>query len=304
MYGRPGIIYGVHGCDRRVGEAILASHTEHLKSSKNDYDWLGHGIYFWEASPERGLEFARAAKVRKRISQGKIRYPYVVGAVIELGNCLNLLDHSGLMEMRAAHKMLKSLAEVEGKQLPANKFKDKSGAYLVRALDCAVLEYLHQMRMDANLPAYDTVIGALWEGSDLYDDAGVTDKNHMQICVRNEECTRVLPSPGSGWRKSFAMGSQPLSGSDTFIAVTIADWRAVIKRMSLESPDASAKLRNPIPLGVRYSRTASPPACAACSSTTTSGAGSSAVLSGPRAAAATADVRCVPWRSARLACAA
>jgi hypothetical protein len=128
--------------------------------------------------------------VRRKISQGNIRYPYVVGAVIELGNCLNLLDHSGLMEMRAAHQMLRSLAEAEGKQLPVNSFKDASGAYLVRALDCAVLEYLHRIRMDANLPAYDTVVGALWEGNDLYDDAGVTDKNHMQICIRNEECIR------------------------------------------------------------------------------------------------------------------
>lgn len=190
MYGRPGVIYGFHGCDRRIGETLLASHTTHLKSSKNDYDWLGHGIYFWEASPERGLEFARAAKVRTKISQGKIQSPYVVGAVIELGNCLNLLDHSGLMEMRTAHQMLKSSAEAEGKLLPTNKNKDASGAYLVRALDCAVLEYLHQIRMIANLPPYDTVIGALWEGDDLYDDAGVTDKNHMQICVRNQECIR------------------------------------------------------------------------------------------------------------------
>ncbi len=61
MYGRPGVIYGFHGCDRRVGEAVLASHTQHLKSSKNDYDWLGHGIYFWEASPERGLQLRIAS---------------------------------------------------------------------------------------------------------------------------------------------------------------------------------------------------------------------------------------------------
>lgn len=190
MYGRPGVIYGFHGCDRRVGEVVLASHTQHLKASKNDYDWLGHGICFWEASPERALEFAREAKASGKISQGKIRFPYVVGAVIELGNCLNLLDHAGLMEMRMAHQILKSIAEAEGKRLPSNKFKDKSGAYRVRALDCAVLEYLHSVRLDANLPAYDTVIGALWEGNDLYDDAGLTDKNHIQICVRNNEYIR------------------------------------------------------------------------------------------------------------------
>lgn len=190
MYGRPGIIYGFHGCDRRTGEAVLASHVQHLRPSTNDYDWLGHGIYFWEASPERGLEFAREAKVRRKISHGRIRYPYVVGAVIELGNCLNLLDHAGLVEIKKAHRMLKSLTESEGNRLRSNKFKDKSGAYLVRTLDCAVLEQLHQIRKDAGLPSYDTVIGALWEGEDLYEDAGITDKNHMQICVRNDECIR------------------------------------------------------------------------------------------------------------------
>lgn len=190
MYGRPGIIYGFHGCDRRVGELVLASHTRHLAWSKNDYDWLGHGMYFWEASPERGLQFARDAKVNQKITKGRIRFPYVIGAVIELGNCLNLLAHAGLMEMQAAHHMLRSNAAAEQKQLPCNRYRDSSGAYLLRPLDCAVLEYLHKARMEANLPAYDTVIGALWEGSDLYAGAGVTDKNHLQICVRNEHCVR------------------------------------------------------------------------------------------------------------------
>lgn len=190
MYGRPGVIYGFHGCDRRVGEAVLASHTQHLNASENTYDWLGNGIYFWEASPERALEFAREAKVHKKISKGRVRRPYVVGAVIELGNCLNLLDHAGLMEMRAAYEMFKASTEAGGGQLPINKYQDKSGAYLTRALDCAVLEYLHGIRRASGLPSYDTVVGALWEGNLLYDNAGVTDKNHMQICVRNEECIR------------------------------------------------------------------------------------------------------------------
>jgi len=190
MYSRPGIVYGFHGCDRRTAETVLCSHTQHLKSSKNQYDWLGNGIYFWEASPERGLAFAREAKIRRKISQGRIQHPYVVGAVIELGHCLNLLDHAGLQEMRTAHQMLKLSTEAEGKKLPSNKAKDKSGAYLVRTLDCAVLQYLHELRAGAELPAYDSVIGALWEGNDLYDGAGITDKNHVQICIRNTDCIR------------------------------------------------------------------------------------------------------------------
>lgn len=45
-------------------------------------------------------------------------------------------------------------------------------------------------REDAQLPAYDTVLGALREGKELYAGAGVIDKNHIQICVRNEQCIR------------------------------------------------------------------------------------------------------------------
>lgn len=41
-----------------------------------------------------------------------------------------------------------------------------------------------------NTSIYDTVIGALLEDNDLYDEAGVTDKNHMQICVRKDDCIR------------------------------------------------------------------------------------------------------------------
>ena len=42
----PSFILGFHGCDRSLGEAILAGKTQHLNRSENDYDWLGHGIYF------------------------------------------------------------------------------------------------------------------------------------------------------------------------------------------------------------------------------------------------------------------
>ena len=50
-------VLGYHGCDRRIGEGILRN-DEHIAISKNRYDWLGEGAYFWENSPERGREWA------------------------------------------------------------------------------------------------------------------------------------------------------------------------------------------------------------------------------------------------------
>ena len=55
----PSFILGYHGCDRSVAEAIFSGSSAHLISSQNKYDWLGHGIYFWENSPQRALNYVR-----------------------------------------------------------------------------------------------------------------------------------------------------------------------------------------------------------------------------------------------------
>ena len=50
-------VLGYHGCDEKIGERILAG--RHVSLSRNAYDWLGTGAYFWENSPERALSWAK-----------------------------------------------------------------------------------------------------------------------------------------------------------------------------------------------------------------------------------------------------
>jgi hypothetical protein len=38
-------VLGFHGCDKTVGEKVLAN-RDNLKASENDFDWLGTGVYF------------------------------------------------------------------------------------------------------------------------------------------------------------------------------------------------------------------------------------------------------------------
>lgn len=59
-------VLGYHGCDRKVGERLLAG--EDFRPSENEYDWLGPGVYFWESNPDRALEFAQEAAARKRLA--------------------------------------------------------------------------------------------------------------------------------------------------------------------------------------------------------------------------------------------
>ena len=87
-----GFVLGYHGCDQEVAELLLRD-SNAFKPSNNRYDWLGGGMYFWEANPQRGLEFAKEVMHR---APDKITVPTVVGAVIDLGLCLNLTSHADI----------------------------------------------------------------------------------------------------------------------------------------------------------------------------------------------------------------
>ncbi len=72
-------VLGYHGCRKEVGERLIQG--EPFKKSENDYDWLGHGVYFWESNPDRALSFIRDANRRKGLPDADA---FVVGAVIDL----------------------------------------------------------------------------------------------------------------------------------------------------------------------------------------------------------------------------
>jgi hypothetical protein len=173
-------ILGYHGCDRRVGERLLAGKA--FKPSNNDYDWLGPGIYFWEANPVRGLEFAEEASKRKTSNISK---PFVIGAVIELALCLDLTTSSALDWVRIAYESLVDVTRAAGLDLPSNS-KDE----LRRNLDCAVVRRLHTILETQKLPAIDTIKGVFTEGEPVYPGAGFREKTHIQIAVRNPRCIK------------------------------------------------------------------------------------------------------------------
>lgn len=179
----PSPIIGFHGCDKSVGESILRGKVEHLAPSENDYDWLGTGIYFWEGNPERALQFARERAGGGRNSRGTIKKPFVLGAVLNLKRCLDLADSSAIVQLKRSHENLEELSKLSGVPLPRN-----IGGLRARKLDCSVINSLHQTRLDDGLPAYDTVRGLFWEGAPIYEGAGVSEFNHIQICVRDVSC--------------------------------------------------------------------------------------------------------------------
>ena len=92
---RSNLIIGFHGCDASVVRKVVNG-EEDLIPSTNDYDWLGNGIYFWENNEARALQWATELSKRKGSS---IKKPAVVGAIIDLGYCFDLMDSTYLQEL-------------------------------------------------------------------------------------------------------------------------------------------------------------------------------------------------------------
>jgi hypothetical protein len=139
---------------------------------------LGGGIYFWEQNPFRALEYAIESSQRKQFNNIPIKTPFVIGALIDLGNCLNLTESSSIKVLISAYKILKETQEEAGRELPVNRKNN-------RALDCDVIEYIHESNLLPNRQPYDTVRCAFPEGEAAYPTSFISSRLHIQICVRN-----------------------------------------------------------------------------------------------------------------------
>jgi hypothetical protein len=180
----PSFALGFHGCDESIGLKILAG-NDRLKPSKNTYDWLGYGIYFWENNPQRALEFAEELKKKPQKGHQKISNPFVIGAIIDLGHCFNLLDSKYLNVLKTGFDALKNISDMADYPMPKNS-KDN----LRRQLDCAVIEMVHSLRETANEKPFDSVRSVNIEGKPIYPGTKIYNKNHIQICVRDPNCIK------------------------------------------------------------------------------------------------------------------
>lgn len=184
MYStRPGLILGFHGCDQTLVDQVVNG-EKCLENSRNTWDWLGHGIYFWENSPARALDFAR--------NNSKVKTPSVLGAVINLGYCLDLLDFGNNEILKSGYDLLKSTwnsSEFPQNISPPNSKHNKQDK-VIRKLDCAVIESVHSIIKKSEKKGFDSIRGLFNEGNPLYEDAGFLDKNHIQICITNPNCIK------------------------------------------------------------------------------------------------------------------
>ena len=188
MYTKlPNLILGFHGCDQSVCDDVLKN-GDSLCESSNTYDWLGNGIYFWENGIERAYDWARNNK--------KIKQPAVVGAVIDLGHCLNLTDYKSSEIIKAGYDLLKARMEIACLPMPINRNIKSNKDLLLRDLDCAVIQTIHEYnRSSKDEMDFDSVRGVFIEGGEIYESSGFREKTHIQVCVVNPNCIKGYFAP-------------------------------------------------------------------------------------------------------------
>ncbi|MDR2698191.1 MAG: hypothetical protein LBB30_00735 [Candidatus Methanoplasma sp.] len=168
-----GLILGFHGCSRELADRVIMG-TDDFRPSRKSYDWLGNGIYFWDRDPVRAYEFA---------VQKKSKEPSVVGAVIDPKRCFDIRCRNSQEMLRTAYRRY---CDDMGCPKERNSSYEE-GIPLRRNLDCVIIEAACKM-YSKNRRTFDSVIGTFFEGKEVYPRAGMRDRTHTQVCVRNLDC--------------------------------------------------------------------------------------------------------------------
>jgi len=182
-------VVGYHGTGLTAALRIV-NRVEGFRWSRRDFDWLGHGTYFWEYAPEQALSFARIRQrqfLKKKNPTAedarRANEPLaVVASMIRLGFCFDLLEPENVQCLQDTFADYREAMQSAAMALPTNTRK-------YRRLDCAVFEYVykvigeseHEASIDTTRGVYVPAGGErrVWEGSWVSRDA------HIQLCVRN-----------------------------------------------------------------------------------------------------------------------
>lgn len=169
-------VLGFHGCDREIGERLIGKEIP-FDPGNDDSQWLGSGIYFWQDDPLRALEWAQSKQ-----SRGKCNEPFVLGAVIDLGRCLDLQRRENLQLLSEVFQDFQEERRQLSLALPENRRakNDPRPIKVLRYLDHAVIETVHKVAPEP----FDTVLGTFSEGDPVYPGSGILGMTHSQIAVR------------------------------------------------------------------------------------------------------------------------
>ena len=178
------LIVGFHVCEKEVAEEMLLYDRNKLKPSKNSYDWLGEGIYFWKNDLSKAIAYGKEKNIKNAT---------ILGAIIYLGHFLDL-DHYDDREVLAL--FCAEMEESYKKHEKVLKENTVGSDKVKRERDCEIIEYMHKSIQDnPDIKPYDSLISTFEEGDPAYKNAIITKGKHIQICIRNPNCIKGIFRP-------------------------------------------------------------------------------------------------------------
>ncbi len=145
---------------------------EDFQPSDEDDEWFGKGIYFWEHAFKQAWWWARDHK--------RHPHPAVIGTVIRLGNCFDLIDPGNVEILHDFYDAMLAELRAAGIEPPRN-------VYTRRRLDCALFNYVYKYCERARQPL-DTARAVYVPTSRLkrvVPGSWISEETHIQVCVRN-----------------------------------------------------------------------------------------------------------------------
>ncbi len=178
-------VLGYHGCHKNFSDGVRSGRISlaQWKPSQNTYDWLGDGIYFWEASRTRAEQWA-GEQLGDQAD--------VLEVEIDLGQCLNLLESTYHDAIRATYQNLRTVYRSQGWTLPKNQQKRHD-------LDCLVMnkfvKFMERFVGQQGI-VFQTVRGVFEEGRPLFPGSALRTQSHIQIAVRDVQCLHIRDQRG------------------------------------------------------------------------------------------------------------
>lgn len=188
------LVFAYHGCDVTLRDDLVSGRITQLNPSANKYDWLGGGAYFFENDYQRALLFASAAQANptKRFTREPIATPAVVGAVLQFDFILDMTTQEGIEEYSLAYKAMVEYLTKNGQPEPKNsKADDDDADVIIRQLDSDVFNFMHQIRLDTGLAAFQAVRSAFPQGEEVAPSSAFKRRSHIQIALRENNCVRA-----------------------------------------------------------------------------------------------------------------
>jgi hypothetical protein len=128
------------------------------------------------------MVLAALAEATKRIKK-----PSVIAAIINLGNCFDLLDTEHTQLLAALFPLYRQACELTGTPLPVNRpaKRETSDDRIIRHLDCAVINWCLDFLEKEEKQHYHTVRCIFSEGRPVFEGSKILAKSHVQIAVRD-----------------------------------------------------------------------------------------------------------------------